>query len=198
MLCPTAPEVVDVAERQRDNGRVLRSLVIAMPLVVSCSAQPAAAPPAPAQPQPSPTTRTVVISGAWSQGDGDRYVACVDVDETYAVPAALPTWRPSDIPSLDERDTPLPKPCAEQFPGRPELARCSKLLSDTTVADGIPYTRLMRMHHYDFAALASDLEMSTCLQHGYEWWSVSQDSREYRRARLEHTSRQLTRAAGAL
>ncbi len=75
------------------------------------------------------------------------------------------------------------KPCAEQFPDRLVLGKC-------TNGKGSPVVAIES--YYDFQdVFVSDHKMQLCLKESSEWESISRDSPEYNRARLEADRRHL-------
>ncbi len=137
---------------------------------------------------------------------------CISLMVGYVIPPAATDWEPPPIDALAAAFTPeqgqgrevvhLRKSCEEQFAGRTVLASCGRAGEAQPVEgapDGVVRTVAIVAEGFRFeTSLDSDVRMRDCLAMGGEWAAAAEDSREYRRARLEHVAGQADRAARAL
>lgn len=134
---------------------------------------PAAA--APEEPEPDNTLRHL---GAFAVFEDDALAACMEYEAVLEAPEPLPDpWPPeawstmTQTPELPDNAVAVDKACAEQFPDRDVMARCSVPIDGAADIE-------FRSLYYGSQVFDSDTEMRECMRRGGEWSRVDPDSSE--------------------
>ncbi len=164
----------------------MRAIISSLALVLLACGQNKAAPVPPPSPSssivvaPLPTSRTYRAS--FSHFIKDDLFECVDLERVVTDGGADP-FEGFEVKEAKR----IPKTCGETFAGRSVLATCKDKESGTVA------------HFFDFETVGlSDGLMKDCLEDGGEWSALPRDSREFKRAKLDHATKQLHAASKAL